>query len=595
MKSKLIFFLLVCLAFSLRCAFFNQTAGFIQPGTGSDPHFYLQWAMDIVRGNVLGSSVFYALPVYPYFLSLAYLLSGGEVFGLILIQTLLGSINCGLIYILGVKLFNNRVGISASIIACAYLMFIFYDRLLLPASLAIFSGLVLLFLLLRLRDNPSLKRWIGAGLALGLCSLIAASFSLLAVFILFWIIFEYSNKTLNKRLLYCISFILSFAFVIGGVSLRNYLVSGDRVLVTAHSGINFYVGNNPQASGLFQAPVYMRPTQSGLIEDAKVIAERLSARRLKPSEVSHFWVRRALAFAGRHPLGYLRLLARKFILFWNGKEYIDEIEHSIYRQESRLFRWPNIGAPLIIPLAIGGILLSWSERKRLMPVYLFVISVLLGCVLFFINSRYRLQAFPYLIIFAAFFLCQLWERCKQKRYKELLFLAGFFLALFLVTNIKVTRASAQLDSTLHYNKGIYLSDQKRLQDAKREFQAALEINPVDFMSYFALGNVYFQMQDLTRAQASYEQSLAINPYFYKPHFNLGLTYEKMNDYEQAELELKKALALYPDDCAAHYNLGRIYQKKGLNDLALKEYQRALEIKPGHPEVLEAIDEVVNEE
>ena len=189
-KTRFTFLWLVVLALSLRAIFFCQTIRFVQPGSGSDAYFYLQWAKGILRGNVLGKEVFYALPVYPYFLALVYLVSGGDIFGITLIHVFIGAINCGLIYILGKKFFNNQVGLIASIIACGYRMFIFYDRMLLPVTLLIFLGLLFALLLLKIRDNPTLGKWFGAGLFLGLSTLAGASFSLLAIFILFWISYE---------------------------------------------------------------------------------------------------------------------------------------------------------------------------------------------------------------------------------------------------------------------------------------------------------------------------------------------------------------------------------------------------------------------
>ncbi len=181
LRTGFIFLAIVVLALSVRSIYFNQTARFIQPGPGSDSYFYLQWAEDIVRGNVLGKEVFYALPAYPYFLSLAYIVSGGETFYLILIQIVIGAINCGLIYILGKRLFNNQVGIIAAVIACGYSMFIFYDRMLLPTSLAILLGLFLALLLLQARDRPGFRICFELGLLLGLATLASASFSLLAL------------------------------------------------------------------------------------------------------------------------------------------------------------------------------------------------------------------------------------------------------------------------------------------------------------------------------------------------------------------------------------------------------------------------------
>ena len=592
-KSRLIFLGLVVLAFSVRSIYFSQTAGFIQPGAGSDSYFYLQWAKDIVRGNFLGKDVFYALPVYPYFLSLAYLFSEGEVFALILIQILIGASNCGLIYLLGRRLFNNQVGIIASLIACAYPMFIFYDRMLLPASLAIFLGLLSALLLLRIRDNPSLTNWFAAGLLLGLCTLARASFFLLAVFVLFWMSYEYKKKRPLKQLfLYCASFILPFFLIIGGVTLRNYLAAGDAVLISAHSGINFYIGNNPQADGLFKAPPYMRATQSGLIDDARIVAEQISARRLKASEVSGFWLRRAFYFIRTQPLNYLRLLGKKFVLFWNGREHIDEVGYYIFGEQTEFLKFLPFRFSLISPLALLGIILSWPLRKRMALLYFFVFGLALATIFFFINSRYRLAVVPYLIIFAAFSFWQLFAYCKNRQYKNLIFSSALFLALYFLANIKAVGADAcRHNFTFHYNKGVVLCGRGHYQKARKEFEAALKLNPRDFMSYLGLGNLYHKKKDWPEAIDNYRRALAVNPYFYDARFNLGLVYEEIGRREEAERQFKAVLKINPEDCPARYNLGRIYQEKGLNELALKEYKQALKAEPGHHEILQAIKEI----
>jgi tetratricopeptide (TPR) repeat protein len=587
-KSGFIFAVIVFLAFTLRLLYLNQTIDFIQPVESSDSYFYLQWAKDILRGNLLGKDVFYALPVFPYFLSLAYGFSGGEIFDLLLIQLFIGSINCGLIYILGKRLFNNQVGIIAAVIACGYRMFIFYDRMLLPASLTIFSGVLLALLLLKLRSNPSLRIWFCSGLFLGLCALICASFSLLAVVILFWIIYEYKKRPFKKRLLCYVAFIFPFFLIIGVISLRNYLVAGDPVLITAHSGINFYIGNNAQAQGLFKAPPYMRPTQSGLIEDAHIIAEQMEGRRLKPSEMSAFWFNRGLNFIKSRPLSYLKLLGRKFVLFWNGKEHIDEVEYYVFEENAGFSKFPFFRFSLICPLGLLGMFLSWPRRREVMPVYLLVFSLMLATIFFFINSRYRLVAVPYLIILAAFSVWQILEICRNGRYKKAVLIVVLFFALYLVTNIKVT-SYASPGLAFHYNKGTYLSEQGRYREAEKEFQTALKLNAFDFMSYLGLGNIYYRMGDFPRAIEQYKKSLAINPYFCDAHFNLGMVYDEIGYSKQAEQEFKEVLKFLPEDYAAHYNLGRIYQKRGASKAALKAYEQALEINPGHQEILQAIE------
>ena len=392
---------------------------------------------------------------------------------------------------------------------------------------------------------------------------------------------------------YCFCFILPFFLIIGGVTLRNYLVADDAVLITAHSGINFYIGNNPGGNGLFKAPPYMRATQSGLIEDAQILAEKISGKSLKPSEVSNFWFRRSLGFVVSYPLDYLRLLGKKIVLFWNGKEYIDDIEYYIFSEESGFLKLPLFNFSLIGPLGILGMFLSWPERKRVILLYFFVFGLTLATILFFINARYRLIFVPYLIIFAANALWQTFQKCKNRQYKSFIFPLVLFLALYFLINIEITTACSSANYTFHYNKGVILSDQGQYQKAEQQFQTALKINPGDFMSYLGLGSVYYQMQEFTQAINNYKKSLAINPYFYKAHFNLGIIYKEMGKRQEAEDEFKKVLKLWPEDCAAHYNLGRIYQEKGLIGAALKEYEQALKIEPGHQEVLQAIEGIAS--
>lgn len=601
-NTKLIFLFLVVLAFSIRLIYLGQTANFIQPGAGSDSNFYLQWAKDIVRGNLLGKDVFYALPVYPYFLSLAYLFSGGETFDLILIQLLLGSLNCGLLYLLGKRIFSERVGIIAGLLGCFYALFIFYDRMLLPASLAIFGGLILIFLLDKVRANPGPAGWLKAGFILGLLALTTAAFTPLAILILFWLVYELRKAPWTRRLLYCCCFILPFLAMLGGVTLRNYLVAGDKVLVSAHSGINFYLGTNPQANGLFKPPPYMRATQSGVMEDAKILAEQASGRRLRPSEVSHFWTERALDFIRQEPFAYFKLLGKKFVLFWNGQEHLDDIEYYMFNEQAGLFKLPLVKLSLVLPLALLGIFFSclasesrgrraWPKRKTLMPIYLFIFGASSAVILFFINSRYRLIIVPFLILFAAFALEQFFAQYQNKRYKNLSLALILLAAVYLLTNTRVIDASASLNFTLHYNKAVFWSDQGQYQKAREEFQTSLQLNPLDFMSYLGLGNIDYKLKDFPQAIANYQKSLTVNPYFYEAHFNLGLLYDQLGRADAAEQEFKQALNLKEDDGAAHYNLGRIYQKQGRKDLAVKEYQRALEIKPAHPEVLQALKEM----
>lgn len=590
-RTNLFFLFFMSIAFTFRAVYLRQTIEFLHPGSGSDSYFYLQWAMDIVRGNIVGKDVFYALPVYPYFLSLAYLYAGGEILGLAVIQILIGSINCGLIYILAKRFFNQQVGFLAGLISCVYFMFIFYDRMLLPTALVIFLGLVLTLSLLAASKHPSWKRWVGCGFLLGIATLSKASFGLVAILSFLWFLLSLRSVKLKQRFLYYLCFVLPFVVLISATTLRNYLIAKDPVLITAHSGINFYIGNNPQANGLFKLPLHMRPTQAGLVEDAKIIAQSIEGRALKGSEVSNFWVERAFRFIRQDPGSYLRLLGKKLLLFWNNQEYVDDIEYYIFRDEAALSYWPLVHFAYLMPLAFLGLFLAWPMRKQASLIYVFVFSLMLGTILFFINARYRVIVVPYLIILAAFTLWRMYQMYHQKQYKFLAICLVFLCSLYFVGKIKLAEPESNVEFTLHYNKGVYLTDKKDYFQAKQEFNTAIRLNVLDYMSYLGLGNVYYQERNFNQAIAYYGQAIEINPYFYEAAFNIGFIYSQQEEYAGAEQQFKHVLQINPDYCAGYYNLGRVYQKQGFDDKALEQYGKALLVKPGHTEVLEAIEEI----
>src|SRR5439155_19428941 len=62
--------------------------------------------------------------------------------------------------------------------------------------------------------------------------------------------------------------IIAFALPISAVTLRNYVVSRQWVMIASHGGLNFYIGNNAQADGTYHHVPGIRPTIAGQQEDA---------------------------------------------------------------------------------------------------------------------------------------------------------------------------------------------------------------------------------------------------------------------------------------------------------------------------------------
>ena len=78
--------------------------------------------------------------------------------------------------------------------------------------------------------------------------------------------------------------------------------------------------------------------------------------------------------------------------------------------------------------------------------------------------------------------------------------------------------------TKHLDLGMVYAQQGRTDEAIREFQAALRINPNVAEAHYSLGVIYMQQGRMDEAIREYQAALRINPIYADAHFNLGAIY-----------------------------------------------------------------------
>ena len=133
----------------------------------------------------------------------------------------------------------------------------------------------------------------------------------------------------------------------------------------------------------------------------------------------------------------------------------------------------------------------------------------------------------------------------------------------------------------HLNLGMAYGQQGRPDEAIREYQAALRINPYDAMAHYNLGVAYRQQSRPDDEIREYQAALRINPDFAEAHYNLGLVYGQQGRLDDAIREFQFALRISPGSAKAHYILGLAYEQQGRLDEAIREYQAALHINPDY--------------
>ena len=602
--------LVFALALAIRAVYFFQLKAspfFLPVGNNLDPHLYLEWGRYIAAGDWIGSGPYLGMPLYAYCLGVFFKLFGSGAPLVIAAQLFISALNCALIFLIAKRLFDTRVAVIAGVIGALYLPFLFNDGMITSSALITALNYSALYLFLRFEKNMSWLHLALAAVTLGLATLARASTLLFLPCIVLWIAAGFAKLSLNKKL--GLSFLLcaSFAFVILPVTIRNYVVMKERILITPYGGVNFYIGNNPWATGFYRPFETTRNDSAGLIEDSRKLAEKETGKELSLREASDFFVGRAMDFIRNTPGKFAILFGRKVLYFWNHYEVPDVLNYYFVKRFVPILRLPLFSFLVIGPLGILGIFLSLSRRRDLTLAYLFLGSYIFSISLFFINARYRITIVPIVIIFAAFFLNELVLRVKEKNYGLLLKCVPVLALALAVSHLPIKRVDY---ATSYSNLGLVLSRQGKTEEAKGAFLKALSIRP-DFPSaYNNLGTVYYNEGNKAKAKEYFvraESYMPENPIYAhnvrkvsdaaikaetaEDYVNLGNSYLRRNMPDEAMVEYAKALELDANIPLLRYNLGILYFKKGDYKSARKEWETSLKLDPGLDAAKKALNEL----
>jgi len=548
--------IILFVGFILRIAFVSR-AWMIPFNYLSDASQYFVWARSIVAGKEF-VKVYHQAPLYPFFLSFIFILFGSSIKAALFIQALLGVISCYLVYHITIRLFRNRwIGLLSAFLMAIYAPAIFYNGMLLMATLVSFLYLVFIVVLLKALEENKFWIWGVAGITLGLSALARGTILLFIPFLILYLIGivwkagmiekdkrERMNLIMQKGAYPSIAFLLGVFIMILPVTLRNYIKGKDLVLINANAGITFYEGNNPWATGM-----YMDPPGLDLGEDfnGAKIAGYLEKRPLRPSEVSRFWFDESWRYIQENPLNFLKLIGKKLAYFWNQYE-IPNAENIYFAEKySRIFHIPLLSFLFAGPLGVLGIIMAFGRKvSRVFILLLFLLSHMVSIVLFFIAARYRLPITPLLIIFMSYAIYTIKEEIKDKRYVMLGIYCGIGLLLFILV--------------AYPWKGL---------NKKRDYAAGFD----------NIGILFHLKGNYRKAIQYYTMALDHDPGFIKAYNNMGGAYLALNKKEDALKCWYRGLEHDPDFPLIHINLGKIFASEGKKKEAEKAYRIAADDTP----------------
>ncbi len=597
-----------------------------------DALYHHQWALSIAAGTRFIDDAFFRAPLYPYFLGLLYKVLGTNLFWVKFVQAVIGSANCGLVYLLARKilLFHGRelktrtgenVARISGLVMAFYPLVIYFDgELLIPSLLGflILLGLVLLF-----RSHDLDRQWWIPGLVFGLAAIARPNVLAFLVLVPVGFFLEY-RRSAWRRMGW---FLGAAVLIILPVTVRNYIVSGRPVVIAWQGGTNFYIGNNPESDGVTAILPGTRASWWGGYNDVKRFAERSAGKPLKGAEIDRYWMEQGLEFWRAHPAKALSLVARKLFLLVSGYEVSNNRDIYFFKHCSFLnlliFNWRFLKFPfgLLFPLALVGFYLSRRIKRRLVPIYLFLGAYGLSFVLFFVTARFRMPMVPLFIIMAVYGVARVRRLEKQKlRAPIAVLVISFILVNLNLAGVgrkadqaqnhltvamaehetgKPNEALAELRQALVYDsaanvlmlEATILMESGQPGNAEQAALAAVRVAPENAGVYGTAGDIYAGMGRFDLASGYFGKAVELDPYSVQAWNNLGNIALSRKDLAQARRYYERALRINPVFTIALFHLGLVDYYEGNKEIARSRWKHVLELDPNHTKARQALNQL----
>jgi tetratricopeptide (TPR) repeat protein len=541
--------ILLAVALGVRLAYLQQISDnpfFNHPII--DAQTYDEMAVRISAGEEPIPAPFFQPPLYPYFLGLLYALFGRDLFLVRLLQMLMGTASVWLLYLLGVRLFDRRVGLAAALSFALYGTMLFYEGELLAPVLIVFLNLLLALSFFAALEKPSLPRGLLCGFLLGLSALAMSVILPLAVVLPLtaWLRWrrQPGRPGLRRGLALACVFLAGMLLAIAPVTWRNWRVGREFVPISTNAGINFFLSTGRD----YERKIAIRPGY----EWNELLNEPIRLGIHKAGGQSAYFMKKALGLITADPAGYARLLLKKLFWFASGNEIMRDQDIYPFRQYSPLLsllvwkKWLAFPFGLLLPLALLGMALALRRRVPGSGFLLaFILVHALVLLAFFVTSRYRLNTLPFLVLFAAYGAFSVGDLLRQRRWLQAVVPLAMLSALLLFCNWRVGPMS-------------------------RDFS-------VD--SYYNLATKLLQVHDVGRAKGWLLKAAAIDPLNPEVNGNLGVIYEQEKQPQEAKKCYLRILERYPDDVQAHLHLADLCLRLGELEKAGQHYEQVLRVEP----------------
>ncbi|MFA7231523.1 MAG: tetratricopeptide repeat protein [Victivallaceae bacterium] len=564
---------------------------------GPDIQEYHDWAQEMIADGIVWSKIHIHGPTYPVFLAALYKLFNFNLPSVRVVQLLLGMAGLIACYFALKKAALPRIPRYKYLpeiflgIAMLYPPLIYYQAEIISESLQVpllCACVALLYFGEKQKEKNAIVFAIFAlaGLAAGLA---ATAHPMTLVFVLLeWlalILFALYSGTdkrfCMKKLLFPVVFIGFAALPVLPVCIHNSLLAKRLVLIQDNSALNWFIGNNPAATGT----CYVRPGRPWSRMHAEAGNTAIVLRKTK----DQVFMQRVYDFIKTHPAEELKLLWRKTLLVWNWRELASGSDVDALLRFTPVQKYTPYAFALLGIFGLTGMIMILSRRRSIVEFRHFLIlaiSFWAAQILTVTSGRYRLAMIPALFVFAAFFISMLRFVLREKAAVAKTAIAtGIAAVIVLLPEPAINHAQLQAEAESLLGEACFKQG-KYVPAAQYLTLAAKYLD--DPARCFNLLGVIAQKNSPADADKYFELAIAAAPEEPEAYMNLAISASAHNDVKLAEKYFAVALKHGADNSEVLYNYGFFLQSQHKISQAETYYRESLKSNPANRKALNSL-------
>ncbi|MBF0550764.1 MAG: tetratricopeptide repeat protein [Deltaproteobacteria bacterium] len=145
----------------------------------------------------------------------------------------------------------------------------------------------------------------------------------------------------------------------------------------------------------------------------------------------------------------------------------------------------------------------------------------------------------------------------------------------------------------YFNRGLNYFLGGSYDDALREFQSAVQLDPGHLEALYYIGQCYEKRNMLFDAEQAYRRAILINSQFLKAREALGMLLYRQSNFSAAKTELETAAILGSRIPEVYYELGEILLSENNCLKAIEMFERTLQLSSTHPMALDGLKRAKN--